>query len=273
MYRQVAWATLATLAGGLLAPVAFAQSPTDIGTLPGLHRQPAQEHRQRAGDRRPSRTAGPGRAGHLVDPDPRRLLRRGPAPPRRPAPRRRPRLRAAGRSGRLLLPARRRRLSLPRRGLARGPRGTACRRGPRAPPGFTDALALDANHHGLVVGEATNPRETINGSTVRHAVAWIPKQGVRLRGPGSRRARGLRREQRLRGQRARGGRRHGPTARERRRRRPLPEGHASSSGAPTSGVTVAATPTPSSSRRARTCRAIRIPRSTPSASWSPRRSV
>jgi len=45
------------------------------------------------------------------------------------------------------------------------------------PPGFTDALALDANHHGLIVGEATNPRETLNGSTVRHAVAWVPRKG------------------------------------------------------------------------------------------------
>jgi hypothetical protein len=44
------------------------------------------------------------------------------------------------------------------------------------PPGFTDALALDANHHGLVVGEAANPSELINGSTVRHAVAWVPKK-------------------------------------------------------------------------------------------------
>jgi hypothetical protein len=45
------------------------------------------------------------------------------------------------------------------------------------PPGFTDALALDANHHGLIVGEASNPRETINGLTVRHAVAWVPRHG------------------------------------------------------------------------------------------------
>ena len=36
MHRKLAWATLATLAGGLLAPVAFAQSPTDVGTLPGF---------------------------------------------------------------------------------------------------------------------------------------------------------------------------------------------------------------------------------------------
>lgn len=46
------------------------------------------------------------------------------------------------------------------------------------PPGLTDALAFDANRHGLVVGEATNPRETINGSTVRRAVAWIPKKSL-----------------------------------------------------------------------------------------------
>ncbi len=44
------------------------------------------------------------------------------------------------------------------------------------PPGFTDAQAFDANHvHGTVVGEATNPRELVNGSTVRHAVAWAPE--------------------------------------------------------------------------------------------------
>jgi hypothetical protein len=46
------------------------------------------------------------------------------------------------------------------------------------PPGFTDALAVDANHQGLIVGQASNPRETVNGSTVRHAVAWVPcKEG------------------------------------------------------------------------------------------------
>ncbi len=45
------------------------------------------------------------------------------------------------------------------------------------PPGFTDALAMDANHHGLIVGQASNPRETVNGSTVRHAVAWFPRKG------------------------------------------------------------------------------------------------
>jgi len=45
------------------------------------------------------------------------------------------------------------------------------------PPGFTNALALDANRRGLVVGQASNPRETINGSTVRHAVAWVPRKG------------------------------------------------------------------------------------------------
>jgi hypothetical protein len=44
------------------------------------------------------------------------------------------------------------------------------------PPGFTDAQAFDANHFGLIVGEAINPRELINGSTVRHAVAWIPQR-------------------------------------------------------------------------------------------------
>jgi hypothetical protein len=40
------------------------------------------------------------------------------------------------------------------------------------PPGFTDAQAFDANRSGLIVGEASNPRELIGGSTVRHAVAW-----------------------------------------------------------------------------------------------------
>ena len=42
------------------------------------------------------------------------------------------------------------------------------------PPGFTDAAAFDANHAGLIVGEASNPAEVINGSVVRHAVAWVP---------------------------------------------------------------------------------------------------
>jgi uncharacterized membrane protein len=43
------------------------------------------------------------------------------------------------------------------------------------PAGFTDAQAFDANHNGLIVGEAFNPGEVINGSIVRHAVAWTPK--------------------------------------------------------------------------------------------------
>jgi hypothetical protein len=42
------------------------------------------------------------------------------------------------------------------------------------PPGFTDAAAFDANSAGLIVGEASNPTEVINGSVVRHAVAWVP---------------------------------------------------------------------------------------------------
>jgi len=45
------------------------------------------------------------------------------------------------------------------------------------PPGFTDALAVAANRDGLIVGQASNPRETVNGSTVRHAVAWFPRKG------------------------------------------------------------------------------------------------
>ena len=43
------------------------------------------------------------------------------------------------------------------------------------PPGFTDALAFDANHFGTIVGEATNPREMVGGLQMRHAVAWAPK--------------------------------------------------------------------------------------------------
>jgi hypothetical protein len=42
------------------------------------------------------------------------------------------------------------------------------------PPGFTDALAFAGNHHGLVVGAASNPGETVNGLTRRQAVAWEP---------------------------------------------------------------------------------------------------
>jgi uncharacterized membrane protein len=40
------------------------------------------------------------------------------------------------------------------------------------PPGFTDAEAYGANARGQIVGEAANPRETINGSVVRRAVLW-----------------------------------------------------------------------------------------------------
>lgn len=43
------------------------------------------------------------------------------------------------------------------------------------PAGFSDAQAFDANHHGVIVGEAVNPGEVINGSIVRHAVVWTPK--------------------------------------------------------------------------------------------------
>ncbi len=45
------------------------------------------------------------------------------------------------------------------------------------PPGLTDAAALAANARGQVAGEATNPLEVINGSTVRHAVLWQPLHG------------------------------------------------------------------------------------------------
>ena len=45
------------------------------------------------------------------------------------------------------------------------------------PPGFTDATALAANARGQIAGEAQNPLEVINGSTVQHAVLWRPLCG------------------------------------------------------------------------------------------------
>ena len=42
------------------------------------------------------------------------------------------------------------------------------------PPGFSDALAFAGNHHGLVVGAASNPSELVDGLTRRQAVAWEP---------------------------------------------------------------------------------------------------
>jgi len=44
------------------------------------------------------------------------------------------------------------------------------------PPGFTDAQAYSANGRGEIVGEAANPGETVNGSTMRRAVLWQPRR-------------------------------------------------------------------------------------------------
>ncbi len=156
-----------------------------------------------------------------MDPDGRRLRRRGPPRARRPA---RSDARAFARGGAPVgfSSLGRLRLSVRARRLAGRPVGAARGRGPRAAPGFTDAQAFDANHHGLIVGEARTPRGAINGSIVRHAVAWAPKRDGELRGRGPRRAGGLRREQRLRSQRARGDRRHRAPARDGRQRRHVP---------------------------------------------------
>lgn len=40
------------------------------------------------------------------------------------------------------------------------------------PAGFTDAQAYAGNVRGLIAGEASNPREIVNGLPVRHAVVW-----------------------------------------------------------------------------------------------------
>jgi uncharacterized membrane protein len=42
------------------------------------------------------------------------------------------------------------------------------------PPGFTDAQAYSGNGLGLVAGEASNPRELVDGLSARHAVLWHP---------------------------------------------------------------------------------------------------
>ncbi len=40
------------------------------------------------------------------------------------------------------------------------------------PPGFTDAQAFSGNGLGLVAGDASNPKELVDGLVVRHAVLW-----------------------------------------------------------------------------------------------------
>jgi len=176
MHRKLAWATLATLAGGLLAPVAFAQSPTDVGTLPGFTvsrpknidngrdivgqvARPGPEEQAALWTRTDdgySVEALPPLAG-LAGGDARAFGRRG-------TPIGYSYLLGGG-------------VSLFRAVVWReDPAGSRVAVDLEPPPGFPDALALDANRHGLVVGEASNPRETVNGSTVRHAVAWIPKK-------------------------------------------------------------------------------------------------
>jgi len=176
MHRKLAWATLATLAGGLVAPVAFAQSPTDVGTLPGFTvSRPKNIDNGRDIVGQVARPGPDEQAalwtrtddGYSVEAlPPLAGLLRGDA-------------RAFGRRGTpvgysYLLGGG---ISLFRAVVWReDPAGARVAVDLEPPPGFTDALALDANRHGLVVGEATNPRETVNGSTVRHAVAWIPKK-------------------------------------------------------------------------------------------------
>lgn len=47
------------------------------------------------------------------------------------------------------------------------------------PPGFTDARAYAASRPGQIVGEAFNPGEVVNGSTLRHAVSWrFGREGI-----------------------------------------------------------------------------------------------
>ena len=177
MTRQVARGALA--AGGLclLAHAAIAQSPTDIGTLPGYtvaRPKSVDNHVDIVGQ---VARAGPDEQAALWmrTPDgysvealpPLAGLVRGDA-------------RAFGRRGTpvgysYLVGGG---VSLYRAVVWReDPAGQRVAVDLEPPPGFTDALAFDANAHGLIVGEATNPRETINGSTVRHALAWIPRKG------------------------------------------------------------------------------------------------
>jgi len=176
MTRPLARGTLAAVIVLLLAPAAFTQEPTDIGTLPGFtiaRPKNVDNHRDIVGQ---VARAGPDEQaalwtrtqdGYSVEAlPPLPGLLRGDARGfgRRGAPVGYSYLLGGG-------------FSLFRAVVWReDPAGQRVAVDLEPPSGFTDALALDANHHGLVVGEASNPRETINGSTVRHAVAWIPKK-------------------------------------------------------------------------------------------------
>jgi hypothetical protein len=44
------------------------------------------------------------------------------------------------------------------------------------PPGFTDAQAFSGSGLGLVAGDASNPKELVDGLAVRHAVLWRPSR-------------------------------------------------------------------------------------------------
>jgi hypothetical protein len=176
MTRSLARAALAATGVCVLADAALAQPPSDIGTVPGFtvsRPKAIDNHRDIVGQ-----VARPGPDeqaalwtrtddGYSVEAlPPLAGLLRGDA-------------RAFGRRGAPVgysyLPGG---VSLFRAVLWReDPSGQRVAVDLEPPPGFTDALAFAANHHGLIVGEATNPRETVNGFTVRHAVAWVPKMG------------------------------------------------------------------------------------------------
>jgi hypothetical protein len=175
MHRKLAWATLATLAGGLLAPVALAQSPIDIGTLPGFTAsRPKDVNNRRDIVGQVARTGPDEQAalwtrtddGYSVEalpPLPKFVGGDARAFGRRDAP-----------VGSSYLPGTD---PLVRAVLWReDPSGERVPVDLEPPAGFTDAAAFDANHHGLIVGEATNPNELINGSRVRRAVAWVLKR-------------------------------------------------------------------------------------------------
>jgi hypothetical protein len=177
MTRPLLRGALATVGVCLLATAAFAQPPTDVGTLPGFTaaRPKSIDNRRdivgqvaRAGPDEQAALWTRTRDGYSVEAlPPLAGLVRGDA-------------RAFGRRGipvgySYLLGGG---VSLYRAVVWReDPSGQRVAVDLEPPAGFTNALAFDANQHGLIVGEATNPRETINGSTVRHAVAWIPKKG------------------------------------------------------------------------------------------------
>lgn len=177
MTRPFARATLAALGACLLADAALAQQPIDIGTLPGFtiaRPRNIDNHRDILGQAERSGVEPTQQAalwtrmgdGYAVEALPAltgllrsdaRAFARGGAP-----------VGSSSLTGSF---------SLVRAVVWRDdPSGLRVAVDLEPPPGFTDAQAFDANHHGLIVGEAVNPGQRINDSILRHAVVWAPKK-------------------------------------------------------------------------------------------------